>query len=78
MLEAGGPSSEQVYIFLTMTMANCDERKRKRRMKLEIQYARGTSTLLPKVDPIFWIHKTLTNGKQRDKTSAELKSSETP
>ena len=77
--ESGGPftSSEQVDIFLTVTMANKDERKRKRRMKLEIQYARDTSNLLPKMDPIFRIRKTLANGKQRDNSSAELQSSET-
>ena len=41
-------------------------------MKMEIQYARDTSTLLPKVDPLFRIRKTLPSGKQRDKTSTEF------
>ena len=44
----------------------------KERMKLEIQYARDTSTLLPKADPLFRIRKTLANGKQKDKNSTEF------
>ena len=41
-------------------------------MKKEVQYARDTSTLLPKVDPLFKIRKIEPNGKSRDKTAAEF------
>ena len=70
--EGGGPftSAEEVGAFLDDTTQ--DEKKKKKRMKLEIQYARDTSTLLPKVDPLFRIRKTMANGKQRDKTSTEF------
>ena len=40
-------------------------------MKAKIQFARNLSTTLPKCDPIFRIRITLTNKKQRDKTSME-------
>ena len=75
----GGPitSAEEVDAFLatapaTATATAMDEKKKKQRMKMEIQYARDTSTLLPKVDPLFRIRKTLPSGKQRDKTSTEF------
>lgn len=70
--EYGGPftSAEEVDAVLDDTTQ--DEKKKKKRMKLEIQYARDTSTLLPKVDPLFRIRKTMPNGKQRDKTSTEF------
>ena len=70
--ECGGPftSAEEVDVFLANTTQ--DEKKKKKRMKVEIQYARDTSTLLPKVDPLFRIRMTMANGKQRDKTSTEF------
>ena len=70
--ECGGPftSAEEVDVFLSNTTQ--DEKKKKKRMKVEIQYARDTSTLLPKVDPLFRIRMTMANGKQRDKTSTEF------
>ena len=40
-------------------------------MKAEVQFARDSSTMLPKSDPIFRIRVTLANKKQRDKTSSE-------
>ena len=40
-------------------------------MKAEIQFARDSSSTLPKCDPIFRIRVTLANKKQRDKTSME-------
>ena len=70
--EGGGPftSAEEVGAFLDDTTQN--EKKKKKRMKLEIQYARDTSTPLPKVEPLFRIRMTMANGKQRDKTSTEF------
>ena len=42
-------------------------------MKLEISYAGDTSTLLPKVDPLFKIRKVDLKGKQGDKTATEFR-----
>ena len=44
----------------------------KQRMKLELQFARDSSTLLPKADPIFKVQVTLATGKRRDKTPEEF------
>ena len=41
-------------------------------MKMEIQFARESSTTLPKVDPLFRIQVVLPNKKIRDKTSLEF------
>ena len=42
------------------------------RLKLEVQFARESTTLLPKVDPLFRIQLTLPNGKRRMKTAVEF------
>ena len=42
------------------------------KMKLKVSYARDTSTLLPKADPLFKIRKVDVKGKQRDKTAMEF------
>ena len=42
------------------------------KMKLKVSYARDTSTLLPKADPLYKIRKVDVKGKQRDKTAAEF------
>ena len=49
-----------------------NEKDKKQRMKKEVQYARDTSTLLPRVDPLFKIRKVMPNGKGRDKTATEF------
>lgn len=69
--ELGGPftSAEQVESFLA---TSADEKMKRKRLKLEIQYARDTTTVLPRVDPLFRIRKTLPSGKQRDKTATEF------
>ena len=71
--EDGGPftSAEEVATFLSDLSENNTKEKQKR-MKREIQYARDTSTLLPKTDPLFKIRRTDVNGKQRDKTAVEF------
>ena len=43
-----------------------------KRMKMEVQYARDTSILLPKNDPLFKIRKMDVKGKQRDKNAMEF------
>ena len=70
--EVGGPftSAEQVDNYLSV--ATLEEKEKKKRMKMEIQFSRESTTLLPKVDPLFRIRKTLPSGKQRDKTSSEF------
>ena len=44
---------------------------KQQRLKLEIQFARESTTLLLKVDPLFRIQLTLPNGKRRMKTAVE-------
>ena len=46
-------------------------KEKQKRMKMELMYARDTSTLLPKADPLFRIRKIDMKGKQRDKTAEE-------
>ena len=41
-------------------------------MKSEIQFARDSSTTLPKVDPLFKVQVVIPNKKRRDKNSAEF------
>ena len=49
------------------------EKEKVKRMKMDLQYARDSSTLLPKVDPIFRVQITvLETGKRRQKTPAEF------
>ncbi|XP_057709633.1 uncharacterized protein LOC130927686 [Corythoichthys intestinalis] len=71
--ESGGhfTSAEEVDTFLADMTAN-NMKEKQERMKTEMQYARDTSTLLPKTDPLFKIRKTDINGKQRDKTAQEF------
>ena len=49
-----------------------NKKKKQKRMKLEISYTRDTSTLLPKVDPLFKIQKVDVKVKLRDKTAVEF------
>ena len=53
-------------------LAENNKTEKQKRMKLEISYAGDTSTLLPKVDPLFKIRKVDLKGKQRDKTATEF------
>ena len=41
-------------------------------MKMELQFARDSSTTLPKTDPLFRVMITLPNKKKRDKTAEEF------
>ena len=69
----GGPftSAEEVEFYLA-DLNPQNEKNKKQRMKKELQYARDTSTLLPKADPLFKIRKTELNGKSRDKNATEF------
>ena len=53
-------------------LAKNNMKEMQKRMKLEVQYARDTSTLLPKADPLFRIRKMDFKGKQRDKNALEF------
>ena len=53
-------------------LAKNNMKEMQKRMKLEVQYARDTSTLLPKADPLFRIRKMDLKGKQRDKNALEF------
>ena len=64
-------SAEEVDAYLA-DLDDANMKEKQKRMKLEISYARDTSTLLPKVDPLFKIRKVDVKGKQRDKTAVEF------
>ena len=71
--EQRGPftSAEEMDAYLSDLDEN-NKKEEQKMMKLEISYARDTSTLLPKVDPLFKIRKVDLKGKQRDKTATEF------
>ena len=71
--EMGGPftSADEVDAYLADLGKN-NMKEKQRRMKLEVQYARDTSTLLPKADPLFKIMKMDVKGNQRDKNALEF------
>ena len=61
--EVGGlfTSAEQMESFLAISVAGEENGKR---LKLEVQYAKETTTLLPKADSLCRIRKTLPSGNQ--------------
>ena len=69
--QMSGPftNADEVKIFLDNNDMTGDVKDR--RMKLEVQFARDSSTTLPKSDPIFRIMVVLPNKKRRDKYAAE-------
>ena len=83
--EAGGPftMAEQVeqYLSESSQIIAAEENPKKKeklrkaaqnRMKAEVQYARESSTSLPKVDPLFRIMVSIPGKKRRDKTADEF------
>ena len=68
----GGPftNSEEVKAYLDES--SIDEKTKQRRLKKEIQFARDSSTTLPKVSPIFKIQVVGQGKKRRDKNSSEF------
>ena len=60
-------NSDEVDNFLNDSMIN--DKDKQKRMKKEIQFARDSSTTLPKVSPLFKIRITMSDKKQRDKTA---------
>ena len=69
--KCGGPftSAEDVDEFMEVEK---ESSKKQRRLKLEVQFARESSTCLPKTNPLFRIQVTLPNKSRRDKTDLEF------
>ena len=70
--QAGGPFTEAGQVEEFLADQSIAEKKKQKRMKMKIQFARDSSTTLPKVDPLFRIQVVLPNKKRRDKTSLEF------
>ena len=70
----GGPftDADEVSNFKKDETLGLDSKAKQKRLKLEIQFARESTTLLPKVDPLFRIQKTLPTVKRCDKTGEEF------
>lgn len=69
----GGPFTDHREVDKYLGRTDETEKEKVKRMKMELQYARDSSTLLPKVDPIFRVQITvLETGKRRQKTPAEF------
>ena len=65
-------NAEEVQAFMN---SDVDPKQKQIRMKREVQFARDSSTTLPRVDPLFKIQVTLKDRKRRDKTSLEFSES---
>ena len=63
-------SSEEVNLYLDDPQV--DTKEKQKRMKKEVQFARDSSTTLPRVSPIFKIQVTGSDKKRRDKTATEF------
>ena len=69
----GGPFTDLREVDEYLTRNDESEKEKVKRMETELQYARDSSTLLPKTDPIFRVQITiLETGKRRQKTPAEF------
>ena len=69
--KAGGPFTDADEVKAYIASSDYPEPVKKLRMKAEIQFARDSTTRLPKTYPLFRIQVTLPNKKRRDKTSEE-------
>ena len=70
--KAGGPFTDAADVENFLKDVDVYPEAKKQRMKMEMQFARDSSTTLPKVDPLFKIQVVLPNKKMRDKTSSEF------
>ena len=68
----GGPFTDSAEVEAFLKDDNIADNVKKQRMKLEGQFARVSTTLLPRVDPLFRIMVTQPNGKRRTKTAQEF------
>ena len=67
----GGPFTEAGEVSQYL-LSDAPDAIKKKRLKLEVQFARNSSTTLPKQDPLFRIQVTLPNKKRRDKNPQEF------
>ena len=67
-----GPFTDAVEVVKYLAEPTLSEKVKQQRLKLEVQFARESTTLLPKVDPLFRIQITLPNGKRWMKTAVEF------
>ena len=63
-------NSDEVQMYLDDSLIDIKEKQR--RFKREVQFARDSSTTLPKVSPIFKIQVIGQDKKRRDKTASEF------
>ncbi|QQP49861.1 Hypothetical protein FKW44_010670 [Caligus rogercresseyi] len=68
----GGPFTDSGEVEKFLVDESLNNNAKQQRMKVEVQFARESTTLLPKVDPIFRIQVTLPSGKRRMKTAQEF------
>ena len=68
----GGPFTDADEVMVYVGDPEITEKEKKVRMKMELQFARDSSTTLPKADPLFRVMVTLPNKKERDKTAEEF------
>ncbi|KAJ4945964.1 hypothetical protein JOQ06_023642 [Pogonophryne albipinna] len=68
----GGPFTDSGEVEKFLVDESLNNNAKLQRMKLEVQFARGSTTLLPRVDPIFRIQVTLPSGKRRVTTAQEF------
>ena len=69
----GGPFTDANEVDEYLAKDDEPEKQKVKRMKAELQFARDSSTLLPKVDPIFRVQITVPEtGKRRQKTPSEF------
>ena len=68
----GGPFTDMTEVERYLGDVEVQPKQKKERMKMELQFARDTSTTLPKVDPLFRVMITMPNKKKRDKTPEEF------
>ena len=68
----GGPFTDADEVKVYVADDDVTEKEKKVRMKMELQFARDSSTTLPKTDPLFRVMITLPNKKKRDKTAEEF------
>ena len=55
-----------------MSDTEIEEKEKKMRLKMELQFARDSSTTLPKTDPLFRVMVTMPNKRKRDKSAEEF------
>ena len=67
-----GPFTNSDEVQMYLDDAQVGKKEKQKRLKKEVQFARDSSTTLPKVSPIFKIQVTTKNKKRRDKTAEEF------